>query len=130
MRAGEVAPSVERIGLLLKALDTLRGLLDAAREGGDPRASAQRVAKARPTAVNLSWGVGRALEKLDEGAAADGGTAADEGTAADGRGTAGSAAHRGPAAATAPSKAAARRHRPHRTSIILHMLPYPSPRRS
>ncbi|MGA8548286.1 MAG: S-methyl-5-thioribose-1-phosphate isomerase, partial [Mycobacterium sp.] len=28
------------------------------------------VAKARPTAVNLSWGVARALEKLDEGAEA------------------------------------------------------------
>jgi methylthioribose-1-phosphate isomerase len=46
------------------------GVVLAAREGGDLRASAERVAKARPTAVNLSWGVARALEKLDEGAEA------------------------------------------------------------
>ena len=46
------------------------GVVLAAREGGDVRASAERVAKARPTAVNLSWGVARALEKLDEGAEA------------------------------------------------------------
>ena len=37
------------------------GVVLAAREGGDLRASAERVAKARPTAVNLSWGVTRAL---------------------------------------------------------------------
>ena len=46
------------------------GVVLAAREGGDLRASAERVAKARPTAVNLSWGVARALEKVDEGAEA------------------------------------------------------------
>ena len=49
------------------------GVVLAAREGGDVRAMkerAQRVAKARPTAVNLSWGVVRALERLDEGAEA------------------------------------------------------------
>src|SRR5246500_3405337 len=46
------------------------GVVLAAREGGDLRASAERVAKARPTAVNLSWGVARALEKLGEGAEA------------------------------------------------------------
>jgi methylthioribose-1-phosphate isomerase len=43
------------------------GVVLAARQGGDVRALAERVAKARPTAVNLSWGVTRALEKLDEG---------------------------------------------------------------
>jgi methylthioribose-1-phosphate isomerase len=42
----------------------------AVREGGDLRASAERVANARPTAVNLRWGVARALEKVDEGAEA------------------------------------------------------------
>ena len=43
------------------------GVVLATRAGGDVRASAERVARARPTAVNLSWGVRRALEKLDEG---------------------------------------------------------------
>lgn len=46
------------------------GVVLAAREGGDLRAlkeRADRVAKARPTAVNLSWGVARALEKIDDG---------------------------------------------------------------
>ncbi|MDP7722772.1 S-methyl-5-thioribose-1-phosphate isomerase [Mycobacterium sp. TY814] len=43
------------------------GVVLAAREGGDVRASAERVAHARPTAVNLSWGVERALRKLGEG---------------------------------------------------------------
>src|SRR5271166_2315141 len=46
------------------------GVVLAAREGGDLRAAAERVAKARPTAVNLSWGVARALEKVDQGAEA------------------------------------------------------------
>lgn len=46
------------------------GVVLAACEGGDVRAAAERVAKARPTAVNLSWGVARALDKLDEGAEA------------------------------------------------------------
>lgn len=46
------------------------GVVLAAREGGDVRASADRVARARPTAVNLSWGVARALGKLDGGAEA------------------------------------------------------------
>ncbi|WP_156656211.1 hypothetical protein [Mycobacterium sp. 852002-51971_SCH5477799-a] len=46
------------------------GVVLAAREGGDIRAAAERVAKALPTAVNLSWGVARALEKVDEGAEA------------------------------------------------------------
>ncbi|KQH78883.1 initiation factor 2B subunit alpha [Mycobacterium gordonae] len=43
------------------------GVVLAAREGGDVRASADRVARARPTAANLSWGVARALGKLDGG---------------------------------------------------------------
>lgn len=40
---------------------------------GDPeqvRAEAVRIEAARPTAVNLSWGVGRALAKFDDGGAA------------------------------------------------------------
>jgi methylthioribose-1-phosphate isomerase len=43
------------------------GVVLAARSGGNVRAAAERVAQARPTAVNLSWGVARALEKLDDG---------------------------------------------------------------
>lgn len=46
------------------------GVVLAAREGGDPGAvaeRAERVANARPTAVNLSWGVARALAKLAQG---------------------------------------------------------------
>jgi methylthioribose-1-phosphate isomerase len=47
------------------------GVALAAREGGGDgviRAAAERIARARPTAVNLSWGVMRALAKLGEGA--------------------------------------------------------------
>jgi len=45
------------------------GVALAARAGDaeSVRAEAERVAKARPTAVNLSWGVERALAKLPEG---------------------------------------------------------------
>ncbi|WP_410654072.1 S-methyl-5-thioribose-1-phosphate isomerase [Amycolatopsis sp. lyj-112] len=43
------------------------GVVLAVRAGGDVEAEADRVAKARPTAVNLSWGVSRALAKLPEG---------------------------------------------------------------
>jgi methylthioribose-1-phosphate isomerase len=46
------------------------GVVLATRQGAEVQASAERVAKARPTAVNLSWGVARALEKLDQGAEA------------------------------------------------------------
>jgi len=46
------------------------GVAMAAYAGGDVRAEAERVAKARPTAVNLSWGVRRALAKLGGGAEA------------------------------------------------------------
>lgn len=43
------------------------GVVLAVREGGDVNAAAERVAQARPTAVNLSWGVARALGRLDDG---------------------------------------------------------------
>jgi methylthioribose-1-phosphate isomerase len=43
------------------------GVALAAFAGGDVRAEAKRIAEARPTAVNLSWGVARALAKLDDG---------------------------------------------------------------
>ncbi|MHA7652968.1 S-methyl-5-thioribose-1-phosphate isomerase [Mycobacterium sp. ML4] len=43
------------------------GVVLAIREGGDLRCSAERVARARPTAVNLGWGVARALGRLDGG---------------------------------------------------------------
>jgi methylthioribose-1-phosphate isomerase len=47
--------------------------LSAHRHPGDPalvEAEADRIANARPTAVNLSWGVARALARLPEGPAA------------------------------------------------------------
>jgi methylthioribose-1-phosphate isomerase len=44
------------------------GVALAARLGGDVRAQAELIAHARPTAVNLGWGVARALAKLGEGA--------------------------------------------------------------
>ena len=43
------------------------GVALAARTSGDVVAEAERIARARPTAVNLSWGVTRALAKLGEG---------------------------------------------------------------
>jgi methylthioribose-1-phosphate isomerase len=46
------------------------GVALAAFAGRDVRAEAKRIAEARPTAVNLSWGVTRALAKLDDGAEA------------------------------------------------------------
>ncbi|MGE5697867.1 MAG: S-methyl-5-thioribose-1-phosphate isomerase [Candidatus Sericytochromatia bacterium] len=46
------------------------GVVLATRAGGDVGAAAERVARARPTAVNLRWGVTRALDKLDQGAEA------------------------------------------------------------
>ncbi|MFJ1761473.1 S-methyl-5-thioribose-1-phosphate isomerase [Amycolatopsis sp. NPDC088138] len=44
------------------------GVALAARLGGDVRAEAELIAGARPTAVNLRWGVERALAKLGQGA--------------------------------------------------------------
>ncbi|MFC4081888.1 S-methyl-5-thioribose-1-phosphate isomerase [Amycolatopsis samaneae] len=44
------------------------GVALVARAGGDVVAEAARIAAARPTAVNLSWGVERALAKLGDGA--------------------------------------------------------------
>ena len=44
------------------------GVALLARRGGDVRADAARLRAARPTAVNLAWGVDRVLAKLDEGA--------------------------------------------------------------
>ncbi|MEA5365489.1 S-methyl-5-thioribose-1-phosphate isomerase [Amycolatopsis sp., V23-08] len=44
------------------------GVALAARLGGDVRADAELIAGARPTAVNLRWGVERALAKLGQGA--------------------------------------------------------------
>ena len=55
----------------LGAAGALGTALAAFRHGDDTeavRADAKRVAEARPTAVNLSWGVRRALARLDEGA--------------------------------------------------------------
>ncbi|GAA3549187.1 S-methyl-5-thioribose-1-phosphate isomerase [Amycolatopsis ultiminotia] len=43
------------------------GVALAAFAGGDVRAEAERVAAARPTAVNLRWGVTQALGRLDAG---------------------------------------------------------------
>ncbi|MEV6829373.1 S-methyl-5-thioribose-1-phosphate isomerase [Amycolatopsis sp. NPDC051102] len=44
------------------------GVALAAQAGGDVREDAELIARARPTAVNLAWGVERALAKLGEGA--------------------------------------------------------------
>ncbi|MGV9296312.1 S-methyl-5-thioribose-1-phosphate isomerase [Amycolatopsis sp. NPDC003676] len=44
------------------------GVALAAYQGGDVRAEADRIAHARPTAVNLAWGVSRALAQLPNGA--------------------------------------------------------------
>ncbi|MET9265705.1 S-methyl-5-thioribose-1-phosphate isomerase [Amycolatopsis sp. NPDC004079] len=44
------------------------GVALAACQGGDVRAEADRIAHARPTAVNLAWGVSRALDRLPDGA--------------------------------------------------------------
>lgn len=44
------------------------GVALAARSNQDVQAQAAKIAQARPTAVNLSWGVKRALAKLDDGA--------------------------------------------------------------
>ncbi|WP_409186068.1 S-methyl-5-thioribose-1-phosphate isomerase [Amycolatopsis sp. VS8301801F10] len=44
------------------------GVALAACQGGDVRAEADRIARARPTAVNLAWGVQRALARLPHGA--------------------------------------------------------------
>ncbi|MBX9641658.1 MAG: S-methyl-5-thioribose-1-phosphate isomerase [Mycobacteriaceae bacterium] len=49
------------------ALGVVLAAREGGREGGKVLAAADRVAKARPTAVNLSWGVARALEKIDDG---------------------------------------------------------------
>ncbi|HEX3782280.1 MAG TPA: S-methyl-5-thioribose-1-phosphate isomerase [Pseudonocardiaceae bacterium] len=46
------------------------GVALAAGEGGDVRGAAAALRAARPTAVNLAWGVDRVLAKLDEGLAA------------------------------------------------------------
>ncbi|QFZ21318.1 S-methyl-5-thioribose-1-phosphate isomerase [Saccharothrix syringae] len=43
------------------------GVALAARNGGDVRAEAARLRSARPTAVNLAWGVDRVLARLGEG---------------------------------------------------------------
>ncbi|MEV0675285.1 S-methyl-5-thioribose-1-phosphate isomerase [Actinosynnema sp. NPDC050436] len=46
------------------------GVALAARGGGDVRAEAARLRAARPTAVNLAWGVDRVLARLEHGPAA------------------------------------------------------------
>ncbi|MFI5611788.1 S-methyl-5-thioribose-1-phosphate isomerase [Amycolatopsis sp. NPDC051903] len=43
------------------------GVALAAFAGGDVRGAAEKIAAARPTAVNLRWGVTRALGRLDDG---------------------------------------------------------------
>jgi methylthioribose-1-phosphate isomerase len=63
------APAIGVAGAYAVAL----AALEAEREGLEPdavRAEAARIAEARPTAVNLSWAVRRAVARIDEGAAA------------------------------------------------------------
>ncbi|MGY6655190.1 S-methyl-5-thioribose-1-phosphate isomerase [Amycolatopsis sp. TRM77291] len=68
--AGELVDAIQRLAVrgapALGAAGAL-GVVLATRAGGDVEAEAHRVAQARPTAVNLSWGVSRALAKLPEG---------------------------------------------------------------
>ncbi|MFJ8913297.1 S-methyl-5-thioribose-1-phosphate isomerase [Amycolatopsis sp. NPDC102389] len=67
---GELVGAIQRLAVrgapALGAAGAL-GVVLATRARGDVEAEAQRVAQARPTAVNLSWGVSRALAKLPEG---------------------------------------------------------------
>ncbi|WP_414941071.1 S-methyl-5-thioribose-1-phosphate isomerase [Amycolatopsis sp. cmx-11-51] len=67
---GELVDAIQRLAVrgapALGAAGAL-GVVLATRAKGDVGAEAERVAKARPTAVNLSWGVSRALAKLPEG---------------------------------------------------------------
>ncbi|MBE1579273.1 S-methyl-5-thioribose-1-phosphate isomerase [Amycolatopsis roodepoortensis] len=67
---GELVDAIQRLAVrgapALGAAGAL-GVVLATRAGGDVEAEAHRVAQARPTAVNLSWGVSRALAKLPEG---------------------------------------------------------------
>ncbi|MEV4056274.1 S-methyl-5-thioribose-1-phosphate isomerase [Amycolatopsis sp. NPDC049688] len=67
---GELVDAVRRLAVrgapALGAAGAL-GVALAAQAGGDVRQDAELIAHARPTAVNLAWGVARALAKLDEG---------------------------------------------------------------
>lgn len=67
---GELVDAIQRLAVrgapALGAAGAL-GVVLATRAKGDVEAEAERVAQARPTAVNLSWGVSRALAKLPEG---------------------------------------------------------------
>jgi len=67
---GDLVGAIQRLAVrgapALGAAGAL-GVVLATRAKGDVEAEARRVAEARPTAVNLSWGVSRALAKLPEG---------------------------------------------------------------
>ncbi|MEU3624471.1 S-methyl-5-thioribose-1-phosphate isomerase [Amycolatopsis coloradensis] len=67
---GELVDAIQRLAVrgapALGAAGAL-GVVLATRAEGDVEAEAERVAQARPTAVNLSWGVSRALARLPEG---------------------------------------------------------------
>ncbi|WP_328618049.1 S-methyl-5-thioribose-1-phosphate isomerase [Amycolatopsis sp. NBC_00355] len=68
---GELVDAIQRLAVrgapALGGAGAL-GVALAARLGGDVRADAELIAAARPTAVNLRWGVERALTKLGQGA--------------------------------------------------------------
>lgn len=68
---GELVDAIRRLAVrgapALGAAGAL-GVALAARTGGNVEADAELIATARPTAVNLAWGVRRAMEKLHEGA--------------------------------------------------------------
>jgi methylthioribose-1-phosphate isomerase len=68
---GELVDAIQRLAVrgapALGGAGAL-GVALAAQRGGDVRADAELIANARPTAVNLRWGVERALAKLDQGA--------------------------------------------------------------
>ncbi|MFC9253093.1 S-methyl-5-thioribose-1-phosphate isomerase [Amycolatopsis thailandensis] len=67
---GDLVGAIQRLAVrgapALGAAGAL-GVVLATRAKGNVEAEARRVAQARPTAVNLSWGVSRALARLPEG---------------------------------------------------------------
>jgi S-methyl-5-thioribose-1-phosphate isomerase len=64
------APALGVVGALAVAQSAARYTAGGHTDEAAVRAEAQRIAHARPTAVNLSWGVRRAVDRLAEGPAA------------------------------------------------------------
>lgn len=70
---GELIDSIKRLavrGAPALGVAGALGVALAAKNGDDVREEAEKISKARPTAVNLSWGVAKVLAKLGQGAEA------------------------------------------------------------